>query len=470
MAKLDLDRTIVALGSGVASGRRAVVRLSGQQTVSLLEQLLAEPGRQALSSARRAQLIRTDCYYSLQRGSSSSSLEICRRTTPVLCYLWPNDRSYTGEPCAELHIPGALPLVESLIETLIALGASAAERGEFTLRSFLAGKLDLTQAEAVLGVIEADSPAELERALGQLAGSLSAPIRELRNELLELTAHLEAGLDFVEEDIEFISNAALAADLKRIEHQLASISARLISRGSRSRAANVVLVGLPNAGKSSLLNAMVGSSRAIVSDQAGTTRDAVTATIAMHDREVELVDTAGMEELTDDSPRALAQGVLEARLTTADVILFCIDSSCPPTRGWFDNQWSRLRQLADVIVVGTKSDLSNEPVLLPFDVRVQHDCEQSITTLKSKLASRLNEEESKATPQAMHWAMLRSRESIDLARQAIDRALTLVSDAGGEELVATELRLALDDLAAIIGEIHTEDVLGQIFSRFCIGK
>lgn len=459
--KFDLQRTIVALGSGVAPGRRAIVRLSGHETRSILARLLGQDLDATTATTVQGQAML----------GSPSGVWGARRMDVTVLY-WPDGRSYTGEPCAELHLLGALPIVESLVEQLVALGATPAQRGEFTLRSFLAGKLDLPQAEAVLGVIEAETSDDLTAALQQLGGNISKPVRRLRDRLVELTAHLEAGLDFVEEDIEFISSAELTKGLQGIAAELAAISEQLRSRGARARSVSVVLVGLPNSGKSSLLNALVGSERAIVSPQAGTTRDAVTARINVGGLQVELTDTAGIEELQEHSPRATAQEILRERLQRADVALLCLDLNQPPTAEWLQTQQASLQVLVPrVLWVGTKADLAHDTSLASRCVATvsAHDA-ASIRGLQRQLAQTLHESRGQLNSDAMHATATRCRGALELAQAAIVRGLELVAHEAGEELVASELRIAIDDLSAVIGEVHSEDILGEIFGRFCIGK
>ncbi len=465
--QLDLQRTIVAVGSGVAPAPRAIVRISGQATRDILKRLTGQAFDNTCVAAQQVTV-------ALGWGA--------RRLKATVLY-WPDQRSYTGEPCAELHVLGSLPIVESLVEQLLALGAAPAERGEFTLRSFLAGKLDLTQAEAVLGVIEAESSHDLSAALKQLGGNLSQPVRTLRDQLLELTAHLEAGLDFVEEDIEFISEEQLARGLQQIANQLQRIADQLRARGARTRQASIVLVGLPNAGKSSLFNALVGKDRTIVSPLAGTTRDAVTASVTMGELTVELIDTAGVEELNEDSPRGIAQQVLVERLRGADVALWCIDLHQPPEVAWLTAEQLRLQALVpSVLRIGTKADLLQAASLPPDDspdgTRLVKNCHavvtignpSSVQALRKLVADRLIAARGQRHSDAMHATATRCRNSIELALSALQRALDLVASGEGEELVATELRIAIDDLSSVIGEVHNEDILGEIFSRFCIGK
>ncbi|MEZ6135264.1 MAG: GTPase [Pirellulaceae bacterium] len=475
--ELDLQRTIVAVSTGLAAAPRAVVRISGAKTADILDAILIpkSPSDRAnkvqLLDARRAKSWQLPC-----------EIGWLSRTISAQVYYWPNSRSFTGEPCAELHVLGSLPIVEALVEHICAQGAVPAERGEFTLRSFLAGKIDLTQAEAVLAVIEANATSQLNWALEQLAGNLSRPVRALRDELIELVAHLEAGLDFVEEDIEFISEAALVAALHSILERLERLSQQLRSRGTRCRLPEVVLLGLPNAGKSSLFNALLGHERAIVTNQAGTTRDALSATWQIDQCTVELVDTAGLEELDETSPRGLAQSVVRERLERAAAVLFCVDLGNPPPEAWLDCRLAELRERAvPTLVVGTKADLAEGDIPASITVCVStSECMSfsdrtpgasiSIANLKQRLAKVLKDLEESTHSGAMHRTMIRCQSAIDLARASLERGMAALQGAEGEEFVAAELRYALEDLSSVIGEVHNEDILGEIFSRFCIGK
>lgn len=471
--RLDLQRTIVAVSSGLAPARRAIVRLSGPETGSILERLVV--AENSVDIERKQRLLST-------KFATSAVLPCAlgwqARTISARVYYWPDQRSFTGERCAEIHLLGSLPVVEALLEHLISLGAALANRGEFTLRSFMAGKIDLPQAEAVLGVIEAEESDQLQWALGQLAGNLSQPVRSLRTHLIELLAHLEAGLDFVEEDIEFITESALHNELASIRDQLTDLSTRLETRGTRTRQPQVVLLGLPNAGKSSLFNALVGRERAIVTAQAGTTRDAIVDSMQSENGLIELVDTAGIEELSEATPRALAQTILQDRLKQADAILLCTDLSEPPATDWFTQQLQNLSRLGiPLLVVGTKLDVvqhasvaGGDTSSFRCDARVSCQSPDDIAALRQHIRSLLASSAQEQHSTAMHRTMVRCRTSIDQAIGAIQQAMELLTDGAGEELVASEMRCALDDLSSVIGEVHSDDILGEIFSRFCIGK
>ncbi|RMG42148.1 MAG: tRNA modification GTPase [Planctomycetota bacterium] len=289
--RLTVDDTIAALASPPGAAVRGVIRVSGPQTRAIVRRLFQPDEPEQWNAARAARRL---------TGTVRCRLAEDVRV-PAAVYLWPTSRSFTGQPAAELHLCGAPVLFESVLEALYANGARPAQPGEFTLRAFLAGRIDLVQAEAVLGVIDADEPRQLQAALKQLAGGLSGELAAVRNDLLELLADIEAGLDFVEEDIEFVSTEEIRTRLEdacaRLDELLRRAQARL-EYGGRFR---VVLAGLPNAGKSTLFNALAGCDAALVSEREGTTTDYLTARLEWNGVLLELVDTAGWEDLLPSS-------------------------------------------------------------------------------------------------------------------------------------------------------------------------
>jgi tRNA modification GTPase len=470
--KFDLQRTIVAVSSGAIPSRRAIVRLSGALTHRILDQLLPVADDRILLATAVPRAWQVTCSLALTKPNTPA--EVCLTRVPALLYFWPDSRSFTGEACAELHLIGSMPIVEALVAHLCSLGAAPAERGEFTLRSFLAGKLDLIQAEAVLGVIEAEGPNQLHAALSQLGGNLSTPVREMRDQLVELIAHLEAGLDFVDEDIEFISHSDLILQLTAINQRITALSEQLNTRDARSRTAQIVIVGLPNSGKSSLFNCLAGQDRAIVSPLAGTTRDVISQSVDLDGMVIELIDTAGIEELLEDSPRAEAQLALQRRLQQADIALFCIDSSASIDRNWQVAQAQLLVQSGvSVLTVGTKSELlasAARQLASQFDCLVSVHTGVGIAELRQHLANITANHRAEFQSAALQHIAVRCRQAFASAVTTIDGAIAIAQTGEGEELVSAELRIALDELAAVIGEIHSDDILGEIFSRFCIGK
>lgn len=481
--RLDFERTIVALASPLAPGQRAIVRLSGSKTKALLQSILRDSDTPSQHRSRKSATTLSEFIESKVAVFRHAVVDLDwhNRLLPVGVYYWPTSRSFTGQPSAELHFLGALPLAQKVIERITQLGAHPAERGEFTLRSFLSGKIDLVQVEAVLGVIESIVGQQLEWALSQLGGNLSQPVRELRGELLNLLSDLEAGLDFVEEDIEFITNEQLRDQLIEMDHKLDFLTSSLISRGARVRPLEIVLVGLPNAGKSTLFNAILGEERSITSDQSGTTRDAVAGNLSFEEYgplQITLVDTAGIEQLAEDSPRSLAQDALQNRLSVADLVVLCIDLSNLPASGWLQEQLAHLSKGGRTVVcVGTKSDLhvpmSHLNSRFPIDqldqlVSVRHS--DSVDGLRAALYRQCELQVNQRFTEATHHTAVRFRHAIAHAQENLHQALGLLESGQGHELVACELHQALETLGAIIGEVHNDDILGQIFSRFCIGK
>ena len=249
---VDVEDTIVAIASPTSPAARGVVRLSGDGLLPILQRLGI-----LCTDSRRA-----------NRYDATVDLGTPIGEIPVGVMLWPTKRSYSGQPSAELHTIGSLPLLSGLVDAAIRAGARAARPGEFTMRAFLAGRLDLTQAEAVLGVIEAEGRGTLDHALRQLSGNLSRPLEQMRSALLDLLADVEAGLDFVDEDIEFITDETLVERLSGIADQLEDTWRLMKQRGGGAARAEIALRGDPNAGKSCLVNQLAGKDVAIVADAA----------------------------------------------------------------------------------------------------------------------------------------------------------------------------------------------------------
>jgi tRNA modification GTPase len=459
----DAHDTIAAIASPAGGAERGVVRISGPDALVCVARCFKPAsGRQSIAATTAPRRLRAVFHVG---GEEERRLSI-----PGDLLLWPSSRSYTREPAAEFHTLGSPPLLAAVLEELSKAGARPAAAGEFTLRAFLAGRVDLTQAEAVLGVIDARDRADLDAALDQLAGGLSRPLHLLREQLLGVLAELEAGLDFVEEDIEFISREALRERLMAGEETVAATLEQMGSRDVASDLARVVIVGRPNAGKSSLFNALVkrygvgGSTEAIVSPQPGATRDYVIADIALDDVRARLIDTAGVGDDAIGKIDEAAQSTAGDLRRRADVRLFCIDgagSECDvedATQGAGE---------ADVLVL-TKADLQNvdrsdHPELLP----VSSVSGAGLEFLAQALRARLLETPGQGGPAAATAA--RCSASLRAAQTALAAASELI-DSGSEELIAAEIRAALDALGEVVGAICTDDVLDRVFSQFCIGK
>ncbi len=495
------DDNIAAIASAPGGSCRGIVRLAGPIALECLGRIFRPAGEEG--QARWA---------ALNPQSLPTAIEGTIELAPgvqlaVRAYLWPGTRSYTRSPLVELHTVGAPPLLEWIVERLGDAGARAALPGEFTLRAFLAGRLDLTQAEAVLGVIDATGSVALGAALNQLAGGLAVPLAALRDRLLDLLAHLEAGLDFVEEDIEFISTEELQQQLGEARRQVEAIAAQMQSRSESVALPRVVLTGLPNVGKSSLFNALLqveasespGGERhwdgpppgnlkrirtALVSDVAGTTRDFLVGETSMAGQRLLVVDTAGVEELrattnpfrpdanpvsTQAAAEAAAQALGDAQREAAAVTLLCIDAS-RDLDPWEAQQLAAPGQTR--LTVLTKADRLAPGAAPPVPgILTSSITGQGLTQLRQAIAEALAAE----TPgdgqlQTVATTAIRCRESLRQAAQSLEQATQLAALGEGEELIAAEIRLALDALGQVTGAVYTDDILDRIFSRFCIGK
>ncbi len=371
---------------------------------------------------------------------------------PADIYSFVAPRTYTGQDVIEIHTISCPPILDVLIAQCLDAGARAAQPGEFTMRAFLAGKLDLTRAEAVLGVIEATDRNELKHALAQLAGGLANPLRELRDDLLNLLADVEAGLDFAEEDIHFISTEVL---LKRIAKGLAYLTLmrkQIEQRSLGQRPCRVVLAGKPNAGKSSLFNALVGNAAALVSAEPGTTRDYLEKTINLEGMAVCLIDTAG-EGASQDAIDASAQQLGTQQSGQADIVLWCracddpLDAEPPP----------------NALGIAMKADRAEAP---SGWLATSASTGAGIDELRRELARRFRA----MGHAALAPSLSRCRHHVDTCLEFLRRAHSLVLHEQMPELLALELRLTLDELGAMVGAVFTDDLLDRIFSRFCIGK
>jgi tRNA modification GTPase len=359
-----------------------------------------------------------------------------------------------------LHTVSSPPLIDLLIAQLLNGGARAAQPGEFTLRAFLAGKLDLTRAEAVLGVIEARNRNELTAALAHLAGGVTQPLHGLREELLNLLADIEAGLDFTEEDIHFVGQAEILTRIAKGLAHLTLLRKQLEQRAVGSAQFRVVLAGRPNAGKSSLFNALLPDARALVSSEPGTTRDYLTRRLEIDDVCAEILDTAGWQE-AGGSIETQAQTLSSEQTGQGDLILLCLDST-----GIIAERETALlssKGPPEVLGIATKCDLQPGPPGLLATSAVSG---VGLKELRTLIAERARAHQQPALAPSLS----RCRHHVDACLGHLRNAHGVVLHEDPPELLAVELRSALDALGEMVGAVYTDDLLDRIFSRFCIGK
>jgi tRNA modification GTPase len=458
---LDPTQTIVALSTAARPSVRGVVRLSGPAAVAAAGRVFA-PGLADTPGFRRV----------------AGELLLGRVRLPAAAMVFRGPRSYTGEDLVELHVPGSPPLLGRLIEMLLAdSSVRAAGPGEFTARAFLHGRLDLSQAEGVAAVIAGRSAAQLRAARQLLDGAVSAVSRGLRARLIDLLAELEAGIDFVEEDIRFITADRVGAELADIGFRLADCLARRREAEVLDVRPTVVLVGRPNVGKSSLLNALAGAPRAIVSDRAGTTRDPVSALVDLGGIEVTLLDTAGVSADADAGrPGELAQSATARRRGSADLTLLVFDGSV----GWTAEDESaaagtdrgrslRVANKAD-LVGGAEPCGAGSPRPSTTPIRVSARTGEGLEELRRRVAEMLNSADGADADEGRLALNARHVAALTAAGEAVSRAAELNDIAAPPELIALELRDAAWHIGTVAGEVVADDILGRIFAKFCVGK
>jgi tRNA modification GTPase len=431
-------------------GAVSMIRISGPAAVRVAD--LATDGKASRQPPRRARHCRV-------RDTGDETID------DGLLTVFPGPHSYTGEDCVEFTGHGGILATREVLGRFLACGAVPAGPGEFTRRAFLNGKLDLTQAEGVMDLISAQTRLSLRAARSQLEGTLGRRTTEARDQLLETLAHLEAWIDFPEEDIDpqtgTLLRSRVRAVLATVESLLATADqGRVLREGVRT-----VIFGEPNVGKSSLLNRLLGFERAIVSEIAGTTRDTIEETINLHGIPLRLVDTAGVREAAD---RIEAEGIQRTvrQIEAADLLLEIADASrMKPEDAVFP------ASAAKHLLVLNKTDLGEHPSWAGTNaVRLSCNTGEGFDYLSDKIRDSLHFGE---VDWGEHAVAINARHqaSLMLARGALLAALELLDDPTSDpELAAIDLREALDALGEIPGRVDTEDLLGVIFSRFCIGK
>ena len=453
--RFDTESTICAIATGAEGAFRGAIRVTGPDSVAVVAKAcslwLSQLG--CISRASR-----------LQQTIELPSLG----PIDVDIFVWPDSRSYTGQPSVELHCLGNIIILQSIQSRLIENGAVLAQPGEFTLRAFLAGRLDLTQCEAVLGVIHATNDRSLNVALSQLAGGLSEPLSQLRTSLVNLLADIEAGLDFVEEDISFICQSQIISRLDDAITVVHELLFQMESRAAQTVHLQVAIVGPPNAGKSSLINAMANHPVSIVSPEPGTTRDYVRLRLDLGEVVIDVLDTAGLENEEGTTPQALAQELTQKQIENADLVLYClsVDDS--------ESLECKLDQFqAPTWLVRTKCDLESTGRILTRN----YAREFSVSTMHRLSAKRISNElrewataKLESANQVLPLTAARCQASLSNAVQALLYAKDATENQRGDEVIASEIRLALEEIGLVAGTVYTDDILDALFSRFCIGK
>lgn len=456
--------TIAAIATPIGEAAIGVIRMSGKRSFEIADKIFSSKKGISPSKAKPFQAL-----YGHVKDPESG-----RWIDEVLLLGMKAPRTYTCEDMVEIHGHGGTVVLREILELLLRGGARLAHPGEFTERAFLNGRIDLSQAEAILDIIRSKTDASLRCAVDQLGGNLSKKVTALREELLDCLAHVEGSIDFPDEDIEILSESRLSERLSRVreelERLLQSASAGIIFREGLT----TVIAGRPNVGKSSLLNALLRQHRAIVTPIAGTTRDAIEEMANIRGIPVRLVDTAGMQK-TDCLIEA--EGISKSRsyLERADLVLFVLDGSQPATPE--DKTLFNEVQSKSVICVVNKGDL---PQRLDVGTLFERANGKTVVTLSALTGAGLDHLENaiyqmvwQGKAQMSEGTLItnvRHQAALSRALQAVRATLGNFSRKAPPEVIAVDLREALEGLGEVVGEVFTEDLLEKIFSQFCIGK
>lgn len=454
MARRD---TIVAAATPPGRGGVAIVRVSGEDVPAIARALVGE-----LPAPREAR------YLSWQ-DADGQLLD-----TGIVLH-FPAPHSYTGEHVLELQGHGGDVIVEALIERIVQLGARRARPGEFTERAFLNNRIDLAQAEAVADLIDAGSKRAAQAALRSLQGGFSDAVNAAAAALTSLRVYVEAAIDFPEEEIDFLGSQELRERLQEVQRRVAEVLVAAEQGTVLTRGLTIAIAGRPNAGKSTLMNALAGHEVAIVTPVAGTTRDLLREHVQVQGVPVELIDTAGLREHTSDAIEA--EGMRRAReaIAKADHLLFVVDARADPEARSFEEERGTLPQGVPVTILLNKIDLlpaaeRREPVVqgspAPSILPISAVTGEGLDDLRRQLAARAGHAEEGG---GTFSARARHVEALRRASARLEAAAAQLAAKQGE-LAALELRETQRGLGEVVGDVSSDELLGRIFGSFCIGK
>ncbi len=452
------DETIVALATAPGVGAIAVIRLSGPQAISICNRLFPSKDLEQQAS------------HTLHVGSIVADGKIIDE---VVVSLFKGPRSYTGENVVELSCHGSPYIQQQLIDACIQAGARMAKPGEFTLRAFLNGKLDLAQAESVADLIASHSAASHQTAMQQMRGGFSRELHELREQLIRFSALIELELDFSQEDVEFADRTQLYALIKTAMEVVKHLADSFKMGNVIKNGVNTAIVGKPNAGKSTLLNTLLNENRAIVSDIAGTTRDTIEEVLNIQGILFRLIDTAGIRDSVDTIESIGVQKTLE-KIKEAGVVIYLFDVNELSSEDIRQQIAAFEQDGINHLLVGNKTDITGEvaiqekfrdiPGILFISARNHEHIDALKTQLVQKVMSGEINTEATIVTNARHYAALQSvLQALLDVKQGMDTGLP-------GDLLALDIRRCLHYLGEITGEITNEDQLDFIFSKFCIGK
>ena len=458
--------TICALATANGIGAIGIIRISGNDALSIVQKSFKGKDLSQQKS------------HTVHYGYFMDEVEVIDE---VMLSIFLAPKSFTTENSVEISFHGSPHIGKKILETLIKNGARMAKAGEFTMRAFMNGRIDLSQAEAIADIIAAENEASRKVAMSQLKGGISNEISILRNDLLNFASLVELELDFAEEDVEFADRTALTQLLNKIEFKLKSLIDSFQYGNAIKSGVAVAIIGKPNAGKSTLLNALLKEERAIVSEIAGTTRDTIEEVLHIKGNAFRLIDTAGLRE-TEDTIEAIGVVKAKEKVAHADILVYLIDANTKD----LSEDVAMLNELMRVdmktIVCITKSELSHNNLALKENIvrNFQHlTSDLQLMEISAKENIHLQElkdefsnyvENLKTTESNVVITNQRHYEALQKSIEAVYKVKDAITHQISTELLAYELRNSLEHLGEISGEFTNDELLGNIFSKFCIGK
>lgn len=459
-----MEDTIAAIATAYGEGGIGIVRLSGEESKPILDRIFVPKSREYKESIVNKRLYYGHIIDPADNQTVDEVLAVCMK----------GPETYTAEDVVEIYCHGSVVALRKTLALALRSGARLAEPGEFTKRAFLNGRLDLSQAEAVIDIVRAKTDKTFDVAMSQMEGALSSQVKDIRSLLMNLLVDITVNLDYPDEDIEIMTYEKLTDSTLQISDMIDTLLSTAGAGKIIRDGLNVAIIGKPNVGKSSLMNALLRESRAIVTDIPGTTRDTIEEVISIKDIPVKLTDTAGIRETEDQIERIGIEKSKES-FNRADLILFIVDGSSSLT-GEDRKIMSRLGE-RNVIILVNKTDLGIQAeeeelaITLPHAKMIRtaigknigvEELEQQIVSMV--YGGQVRQEESILVTNVRHMELL------ERAKSAINDALTMSQNTEALDFIEVDVRRCWELLGEIIGEAVTEDIIDQVFARFCLGK
>lgn len=456
--------TIAAISTATGSGGIGIIRMSGDKCFEILKKIFISSQELILEDIKG---------YTIKYGYIINT-ETKEKIDEVLVSFFKNPKSYTRENMCEINSHGGIVVERKILEECLKNGAELAEPGEFTKRAFLNGRIDLSQAESVIELINAKSDREAHESLNQLQGELSKKINIIKNKMLDIMADIEASIDYPEYDIEELTEEKTIRVLSEIKEELIKLeesfhTGKLIREGIKT-----AIIGQPNAGKSSLLNAILKEERAIVSEYAGTTRDTIEEFITIKDIPLKIIDTAGIRDTNNAIEKIGVEKALKIA-ENADLVIAIIDNSKD-----LDNEDIKILNIIEdknAIIVLNKIDKddkkaenrreivkTNKPI-----IKISAVTKEGIEDLYNEIVKMFNINKIEATNDTV-ITNVRHKNQIDKAVKSINEAINVAKENQTEDILAIYIKQTLEDLGEITGDNVSEDIINEIFSKFCLGK